>query len=308
MLSYQQLKHHPRALRAFTGLDQAEFEKLLIHFEMAYHAYRYDHHVTKKSRQRRYGGGRKPRLAAMEDNLLFILFYFKVYPLQEVMAFLFDTSQGRVNEWIHKLSEVVQSALGQAQCLPERDPQNLEQVLAMCVSVDFMIDGTERPIQRPKDAEQQKEYYSGKKKSHTVKNNLIPDVDERLVRYLSDTYAGRIHDKKICDEEDYTFPPGCGLFKDTGFQGFEPANVHTYQPKKKPKGKELTPEEKAENKIISSIRILVEHIISGVKRCRIVKDVFRNTKDHFADQVMEIACGLHNFRTKLRYVLSDIQT
>jgi len=84
--------------------------------------------------------------------------------------------------------------------------------------------------------------------------------------------------------------------------------VHTYQPKKKPKGKELTPEEKAENKIISSIRILVEHIISGVKRCRIVKDVFRNTKDHFADQVMEIACGLHNFRTKLRYVLSDIQT
>ena len=73
MLSYQRLKHHPRALRTFTGLDQTEFEKLLTHFAMAYHAYRYDQHVTKKSRKRRYGGGRKPRLASMEEKLLFIL-------------------------------------------------------------------------------------------------------------------------------------------------------------------------------------------------------------------------------------------
>ena len=228
VLSYQNLKDNPRALRTFTSLDQSEFETLLPSFEAAWRAYVYNNQIKKKTRKRRLGGGRKARLASIEDKLLFILVYFKVYPLQEVMASMFAMSQGRVNEWMHKLSEVVQSALGQAQCLPERDPQNLEQVLAMCVSVDFMIDGTERPIQRPKDAEQQKEYYSGKKKSHTVKNNLIPDVDERLVRYLSDTYAGRIHDKKICDEEDYTFPPGCGLFKDTGFQGFEPANVHTY--------------------------------------------------------------------------------
>ena len=161
MLSYQQLKHHPRALRAFTGLDQTEFEKLLTHFEMAYHAHRYDHHVVKKSRKRRYGGGRKPRLAAMEDKLLFMLFYFKVYPLQEVMAFLFETSQGRVNEWIHTLSMVLKMALGEAQVLPERDPQNLEQTLALCVSVDFIIDGTERRIQRPQDPTEQHEKYSG---------------------------------------------------------------------------------------------------------------------------------------------------
>jgi hypothetical protein len=135
-----------------------------------------------------------------------------------------------------------------------------------------------------------------------VKNNLIVDLEERLVRYLSQTYAGRIHDKRICDEEDDTFPPGCVLFKDTGFQGFEPNCVSTYQPKKKPRGQELTPEDKAENKRISSIRILVEHVIASVKRCRIVHDVFRNTTAHFDDLVMEIACGLHNFRATLRYV------
>ena len=66
--------------------------------------------VIKKSRKRRSGAGRKPRLATMEDTLLFILFYYKVYPLQEVLAFLFDTSQGRVNAWMHQLSAVLQMA------------------------------------------------------------------------------------------------------------------------------------------------------------------------------------------------------
>jgi len=305
VLSYQRLKHHPRVLRTFTGLDQTEFEKLLPHFAMAYHAYVYDQYVTKKSRKRRYGGGRKPRLAVMEDKLLFILFYFKVYPLQEVMAFLFDTSQGRVNEWIHQLSTVLKMALGKAQMLPERDPKNLAQTLALCVSVDFIIDGTERRTQRPTDSTEQQEKYSGKKKAHTVKNNLIIDLEERLVRYLSRTFAGRIHDKHICDEEGYTFPPGCVLFKDTGFQGFEPEHVCTYQPKKKPRGQELSPSDKAENQMIASIRILVEHVIAGVKRCRIVHDIFRNTKAQFDDLVMEIACGLHNFRATLRYAICE---
>ena len=128
MLSYQDLKDNPRALRTFTSLDQSEFEILLLSFEVAWNAYIYDNHITKKTRQRRFGGGRKARLASTEDKLVFILIYCKVYPLQEVMASLFAMSQGRVNEWIHKLSAVLKSALGHAHCLPERDPQNLEQV------------------------------------------------------------------------------------------------------------------------------------------------------------------------------------
>ena len=76
--------------------------------------------------------------------------------------------------------------------------------------------------------------------------------------------------------------------------------MHTRQPKKKPRGRELTVEEKEQNSLISSMRIVVEHVICGVKRCRIVKDVFRNTRDKFADLVMEIACGLHNLRTSYR--------
>jgi hypothetical protein len=90
-----------------------------------------------------------------------ILFYFKIYPLQEVMALLFETSQGRVNEWIHTLSTVLQMALGKGQALPERNPKGLAQTLALCVAVDFIIDGTERQIQRPTNATAQQEKYSG---------------------------------------------------------------------------------------------------------------------------------------------------
>ena len=164
MLSYHDLKLNPRVLRAFTSLDPEEFERLLIHFEKAWKDYINRYYIRKQSRKRRYGGGRKPHLLLMEDKLLFILVYFKVYPLQEVLARLFGMSQGRANEWIYTLTPILETALGEAPCLPERDPQNLEQVLALCVAVDFMIDGTERPIHRPTDPIEQKDQYSGKKK------------------------------------------------------------------------------------------------------------------------------------------------
>ena len=96
-------------------------------------------------------------------------------------------------------------------------------------------------------------------------------------------------------------PKDISLYKDTGFQGYEPEGVITFQPQKKPRGKELTSEQKEENKLISKVRVFVEHIISGIKRCRIVKDIFRNTVEDYDDLVMEIACGLHNFRVQCRH-------
>jgi hypothetical protein len=120
------------------------------------------------------------------------------------------------------------------------------------------------------------------------------------VNYLSQTYEGKRHDKKIVDEEHPTYPEDSGVYQDTGFQGYAPEGVKTFQPQKKPKGKELTPEQKEHNRLISSIRIVIEHIISGIKRCRVVKDIFRNTKEKYDDLVMEIACGLHNFRVHCR--------
>jgi len=54
--------------------------------------------------------------------------------------------------------------------------------------------------------------------------------------------------------------------------------------------------------LISQVRVVVEHLLAGVKRCRIVKDIYRNTKSDYDDRVMELACGLHNFRSDHRLV------
>lgn len=131
-----------------------------------------------------------------------------------------------------------------------------------------------------------------------MKNNLLCNPERRIL-WLSKTFDGNVHDKKIADEQPLHFPKGITLWQDTGFLGHKPENVIVKMPTKKPKGKQLTDEQKQENKKISSFRIIVEHAIGGVKRCRIVKERFRCYKEGFDDRVMLIACGLHNFRISL---------
>ena len=65
----------------------------------------------------------------------------------------------------------------------------------------------------------------------------------------------------------------------------------------------MSVEDKFLNHLVSRVRIVVENVIAGVKRCRIVKDVLRLTKAGIADLVMEIACGLHNLRVSCRHPL-----
>jgi DDE superfamily endonuclease len=118
--------------------------------------------------------------------------------------------------------------------------------------------------------------------------------------FLSATCEGRAHDKSMADLTGYTLPHGSCLYQDMGFQGFLLAGVTMFQPKKKPRGGELTPPEKATNRRISSIRIRIEHAIGGVKRYRMVKDKIRLLKDGIRDTVMATWCGLPNFRRQYR--------
>lgn len=297
MLRFANLKDKPAVFSSFTGLTVAGFGQLLPAVAQAYAADldRRDQQ-REQPRQRRRGGGRRGALGSVEDKLVCILFYFNFYPVQVVQGYFFGLGQPQANEWVQRLTPILKQALGYQCQLPARKTRDLSQLLAACPGLEFIIDGTERPLRRPQDKQKQRTPYSGKKKRHTVKNNVITDKRTRKIKALSPTWAGKKHDKKLADEQDLTFPAGSKLWKDTGFQGYQPDHTQTFQPRKKPKGGALTDQEKASNTHLSSQRIGVEHSIGGVKVYHIVRDVFRNLRAGFDDLVMETACGLHNLR------------
>ena len=234
MLDYDHVRRQPRKFLALTGLTPKEFKTLLPAFWQAYQRTYPDTKTrTGQPRQRRAGGGRPSALASMEQKLLFILVYQKTYPLQILLGQLFELSQSRTNDWIHQLLPLLKAALDDLGVLPERDPGQFSQhEQQQGEAPDYTIDGTERRRQRPKNPEKQALHYSGKKKAHSDKNVVVAQTQTNRVAYLSQTYAGKIHDKKVADIEAINYPPGSMLRKDTGFQGYEPPGCYTEQPKK----------------------------------------------------------------------------
>lgn len=288
-----------RLLRALTTLDPAEFERLLAAFDTVWQTRRHHQNYAGQTRQRQPGAGHQGTFATARAKLFFVLFYFKCYPLQEVMAVLFGVSQGQVSHWVGVLTPLVNEASGHELLLPARRPADLEALLQAVPELRLLvIDGAERPVHRPKNKDDQKQNYSGKKKAHRKKNLLISS--EKRVVYLGPTSPGSVHDKKLADESGLTYPPDALLLKDTGFQGYESADCATLQPKKKPRGRELHPIQKTINQLISRVRVSVEHAIAGVKRCRIVADTFRCWRYGLVDQAMLAASGLHNLRVLTR--------
>jgi hypothetical protein len=131
-----------------------------------------------------------------------------------------------------------------------------------------------------------------------VKNVLLVNAPLTIL-FLSDTYGGRVHDKRIAEATPYPLPAGSQLLQDLGFLAFTLPQVAVVMPTKKPRGQELTLEQQLANEILHHRRRRIEHVHSSVKRCRIVKDRLRLWKQEVRDLVMELCCALHNFRVRL---------
>lgn len=234
MVTYAELKTKPKEFLAATGLRVAEFEQLLPGFKEKL-AGLYPDHQTKNGqpRQRARGAGRKEKLPSAEDKLLFILVYVKTYPLQTMLGLQFGLSQPRTNYWIQALLPLLQAVLTERGMRPERDPSAVaNHPLVKEGEPDLLLDGSERRRQRPRQAEAQQAAYSGKKKAHTDKNLLWVHRSSQRVLYLSPTVPGKTHDKRLADEQAIAYPSHAALHQDTGFQGYQPPGVLTFQPKK----------------------------------------------------------------------------
>jgi len=299
MMSVEKVLKRDRLCRALTGLTPQEFMGLLAVFAAALQQRATEKYLTDASRTRKPGAGRKLFAVTVEDKLFFTLLYHKVYPTFDTLSFLYNRDRGNVWRATNHLAPVLESAMGKKLALPKRQIKSVEEFFeAFPEAKEVFLDGTERPIQRPKNKGRQTANYSGKKKRHTRKN-IILSTRRRRVGYLSPTTEGKEHDFSIVKRTRLPdhIPKDVRIRMDTGFQGFlkEFPGHAVSIPVKKPKGRPLCKTFKEQNRCKSRIRILVEHAIGGVKRFNIVAHVFRNKKEHADDRAMVITCGLWNY-------------
>lgn len=162
-LKLDKVRKNPVQFLSLTGFTPDEFDDLAIEFRIEWEQYSSHYTLEGKPRQRIALPRKTNVLPGVQDKLLFILVYLKTFPIQELQAATFSMTQPQANFWIHLLSPILRKTLKRLRELPERNSQKLEQLLKDCP--DILLDGTERSIQRPRDAEQQKDCYSGKKNS-----------------------------------------------------------------------------------------------------------------------------------------------
>jgi len=296
MLNINRALHSDRLMKALTGMTVAEFERLLPIFTAALKKAQVK---GKKERKRAIGGGRRHTLKSPTDKLFFILLYLKCYPTFDLAGLLYEVDRSQSQRWVKALLAVLEVGLGWQLVLPERRIGSLEEFIQRFPAVkDVFVDGTERPIQRPHQAKAQQEHYSGKQQEHTLKNLMVSDETKRIL-CLTQTKPGARQDyfrfKQVGLGE--VIPDDVGVWVDLGFLGIvkDYPQLRVVIPHKSSKNHPLTPQQKAENRVISALRICIEHAIAGVKRFRCLTDAYRNKGLVLADKFMLIACGLWNY-------------
>jgi len=192
---YEITSPNPTEFLSMTSYSLPEFEALLPPFEDE--LLKSKKTLEGKKRKRKYSHYSNSPLPSSADQLFFILVYQKQYPLQSMQGILLGLSQPKANAWIHFLSPILKATLATQGAVPLRSMEDVERedVEREDVEIEeegriFLHDGTKRPIQRPKEEEKQQEFYSGKKKGHTVKNNILSNHNCEVI-YLTDTVAGK---------------------------------------------------------------------------------------------------------------------
>lgn len=272
------LRRNKAMFLRFTGISTEKFDELYAQLVPIYETSE-KKRLGKRERKRAIGGG-TPHKLGLDERLLMTLLYCKLYVTHEFLGMLFGLDNSNVSRTIGYISPM----LAQIFRVPERKIK-LERDETEALT-RFFIDGTEQPINRPQ--QHQKRYYSGKKRRHTVKWQVVTR-DGQTLEAVSTSFPGNTHDKKIYDKTALKLPPGAKGVGDTGYLGTD-----LTQPVKKKKGQQRTKAQRKYNRKISRLRIKAEHAIAKMKRFRVVRDTFRNPlKTH--PIYTKVTAGLVNF-------------
>jgi len=224
-----------------------------------------------------------------------------MYASYDLIGFLFGLDQSNVYRNIRYLEPAVKRCIPilQRKYADAKKATTLDELQRYFPELIAIIDGTEQPIPRPKNKKKRKTHYSGKKKRHTIKNQITINLNGEIIHKPPHS-TGSHHDYSIFKSKHPILPEGLQAFVDLGYQGIQKdfPRYHAILPHKKKKGRKLTILQKRFNKMQSKIRIRVEHTIANIKKFKISSDVFRNKLCRY-DTISDIVCGLINF--KIRY-------
>src|SRR3954447_358210 len=202
----ERLKRSPKAFRQLTGITPAAFDRTLAQLTPRYEAAD-ARRKARPGRRRRPGAGRKHALI-LADRLLMLLIYYRTYVTHALLGFLFAIDDSAVGRNINPLQPLLAGIFR----IPERRIELAEDEIR-----ELFFDATERPTRRPKHG--QREFYSGKKKRHTIKTQVVvvrkrkpsgPGTKPRRLRIaaVSESHPGKVHDKRIYDVARVVTPRG----------------------------------------------------------------------------------------------------
>lgn len=302
-MNYIYLLNHKELFPSVIGITYKQFELILPKFSSALRAKEHKKAYEKK-RQREVGGGRKAKFSSDRQKLFFILFYYKVYPTFRFAQAIFELAKCNIQYWKEFLEPVLFEALGYELKLPKVRVNGMTGLFEVCPALrEFIVDASERPVRRPKNPKDQTRYYSGKKKRHTVKNQLIVNPKTKRILSVSATVEGKLHDKKLMEKDPtiYYAPPKARGLGDLGYQGVREINplVTFVTPIKKPPKQELSDPDKTTNKTLSAIRVRAEHSLAYLKHFAILTHPFRNRLEKAHQPFVNLAC-VYNFTRRYR--------
>lgn len=293
MITYDKLKRKPRAFRSITGMSISEFDELyrkLIPIWARSERERLSH----PERKRAIGGGH-PYTLRLRERMLMTVVWLRLYLSTEALGFFFDvdksTASRNTRRLLPSLRQLGDATLGWPEPPKRGEGKSIEQALRDYPDLLAIIDATEQPVERPSDHEQQKAHYSGKKKRHTRKTQIIVN-EQGIIRDVSTATPGSVHDMEHFRQSGAAqrIPEQVTAGGDAGYQGLhkEMPTHSVFVPHKARRNHPLTEDEKLANRELSRERIVVENTIAELKHFRVLADPFRHTVEIYDDVVRAV--------------------
>jgi hypothetical protein len=233
----------------------------------------------------------------IEDQVLMTLQYLREYRTQYHIGTDWGVSESTVCRITQKIENIlIRSGVFS---LPGKKELRQKEIEEKVVAMDV----TESPIEKPK--ENQKNYYSGKQKEHTLKTQLIIDLKSKKIICLA-SGKGRVHDFKLFQNSGVRVGDLIKIIADKGYQGIAKIHKLSETPIKRKKGKKLSKEEKQYNRLLNRLRVVVEHVNRRLKIFRILSSSYRNRHRRFGLRANLIA-GIYNYELETKELEAKVE-